>query len=321
MKLCKPFVIFLLFCSLSARSQVILPYSINKPGLPADTTRLGFSVIEDGIKPSVFADCGIDEGDIVPDFILYDTAGIACQLSQLLSDGKPVILIAASFTCPQSRKNIGDKLKSLNDRFDDKINIRIIYTIDAHPVAPDLCPYTGSIFTTRANFHDSILFRQPVTYADRKAMAGRLIQEFDITVPVLIGSPSNEWWLTFGPAPNNTYLISPRGVVYKKYAWLEYIDFNNDIFSLLNDKRAMKTDVQNEVAIEKDSKTGKTNLLVKDGSHCELTFRNASGKIVFNGHNEPPVFDLSTVKLSPGEYSITIKTSGNESYCLRYLRE
>lgn len=321
MKLSKLLFTLFLLSSFAASSQVTLPYSINKEGLPPDTSKIRFSTSEGGSIPGFFATCGIAEGEIAPDFVLYDTAGKVCRLSKLLTEGKPVLLIAASFTCPQSRKNIREKLNTINERYGDKINIRIIYTIDAHPVAPDICPYTGAVFTTAANIHDSILLPQPLTYAQRKEMAGKLIQAFGITVPVLIDSPSNAWWLNYGPAPNNTYLISPRGIVYKKYAWLEYIDFRHDINSLLNDKEAMKTNVENEIAIEKDSKTGKTNLHVEDGSSYIINIRNASGEIVYSENVIRPVFDLSKPKLLPGEYSVLVKTSGNEIYCLPYRRE
>ena len=322
MKLSQLFFILFLFSSFAVSAQVTLPYSINKEGLPSDTSKLMLSTSKGGTTPGFFAICGIPEGQIAPDFILYDTDGKASQLSKLLSDGKPVLLIAASFTCPKSRKSIKDKLHSINGTYGDKINIRIIYTIDAHPVGPDICPYTGAVFTTSANIRDSVLMHQPNTYAQRKEIAGTLIDAYDITVPVLIDSPSNAWWLTYGPAPNNAYLISPRGVVYKKYAWLESIDFRNDIGSLLNDKRAMKTNVETEIAIEKDIKTGKAYLHVKDGSSYIVNIRNASGELVYNENVIVPKFDLSKARLLRGQqYVVHVKTSGNESYCLPYRQE
>jgi hypothetical protein len=318
-KLC--FISFLLSVTF-LNAQVVLPYAINKEGLPADTAKLVMSKTDNGLKPGYFATCGIQEKDIAPDFTLYDTAGVPCQLSKLLAEGKPVLLIAASYTCPQSRQNITTRLVELSKRFGSRINIRLIYIIEAHPVAPDACPYTGIPYTTEANEKDSILFPQPKTYAERRKMAAILAKNLDVTIPILIDSPDNSWWLTYGPAPNNAYLITPTGMVYKKYAWLANPNFGTDITILIRDETAMKSNFSNTVHIEKGGESGKHSILYVSGLHYSIDVFNDAGKIVNHKSSvDAGTFDLDKIKLTTGEYKVVVKTAEGYSYCLRYKRE
>jgi hypothetical protein len=321
MKLFRLCFVLVLLSAMVAKAQVVLPYAINKEGLPADTTTLTISRTDNGLKPGYFATCGIQEKDIAPDFTLYDTAGVPCQLSKLLAEGKPVLLVAASYTCPQSRQNLTTRLVELAKRFAGKVNIRVIYIIEAHPVAPDACPYTGIPYTTEANEKDSILFAQPKTYLERKKMASVLAKNLNITVPVLIDSPDNAWWLTYGPAPNNAYLIAPTGMVYKKYAWLANPNFGTDLSILLRDATAMKTDFSKTVYIEKGGESAKHSLLYVSGTNYSIDVFNAAGKIVHHKSSiESATFDLDKIRLAKGEYKIVVKTTEGYSYCLSYLR-
>jgi hypothetical protein len=320
MKFYKLFLFLFILSASLLQAQAVLPFAINKEGLPTDTSKLSFSQSEGGITPGFFSTCGIQINDFAPDFVLYDTAGTACQLSKMLTDGKPVLLIAASYTCPQSRKNIKDKLEILTRLYSDKVNIRLIYTIEAHPVEPDICPYTGAVYTTGANFRDSILFRQPETYLQRKKMAARLIRELKITVPVLIDTPDNAWWRNFGPAPNNAYLISPRGVVIEKYGWLENPNFGTDITDLLKDKAAMQTNTQNEIYIEKDKGTGWPMLFIKEsGRSFSVDVYDASGEIIYTIVKDTgSPLGLNTIPVAKEEYKLVVKISEGQSYCLPY---
>lgn len=322
MKFSKPAFILFMFFATVMQAQVVLPYAINKEGLPADTSKLAVSVSEGGVQPGFFATCGIPQNDIAPDFVLYDTAGTPCQLSKLLSDGKPVLLIAASYTCPQSRKNIKDKLAILDGMFGEKVNIRLIYTIEAHPASPDICPYTGDVFTTGANVRDKVLCGQPKTYGERKELAKKLINEFDIKVPVLIDTPDNAWWLSYGPAPNNAYLISPRGMVFMKYGWLENPNFADDVNNLVRDNEAMKTIFHNEIFIMKEKESGHDILYVKNNFAFTLNIVDASGKIIstseYTGTHQ---VDLDKIKAPDGEYSLVIKGPAGQTFCIRYTRD
>ncbi len=302
-------------------AQITLPYKINKEGLPADTSSIAKSKTSGGTTPGYFATSGYQEGDLVAEFWLYDTAGKVCQLSKLLAEGKPVLLIAASYTCPQSRKNIETKLQTLNAIYGTKVNIRLIYVIEAHPSQPDICPYTGAVYTTGANFRDSILFRQPKTYAERKIMAGHLIRQQEVNVPVLLDSPDNAYWRHFGPAPNNAYLLTPNGVVYKKYAWLENPNFGDNITELLRDKAAMKINIEKELYVEKNA-AGASIMHVKERGRYAMLMYNSTGKIVFaNSNMTVTEYNLNTLNLPKGEYSIVIKKSISDTHCVPYQRE
>lgn len=315
---------FLLFFCFVGFGQVRLPYSLNSEILATDSTKNAVGLALGSMAPGYFASCGLPEKEIVPDFVLYDTAGVPCRLSLLLAEGKPVLLVAVSFTCPQSRKSMNEPLSTIFKTHGKDINIRLVYVIDAHPKSPDVCPYSGEVFTTPNNFRDSILLLQPKTYSERKELAKDFIKREKPGVPVLIDSPDNIFWKTFGPAPNNAYLLTPTGMIYKKYGWFENpkANISGDISRLLANAVLMKKDFSKDVWIAESTTTGHASLFIGNGAHYEISIVDTSGKRVFN--NKLVVskeLDLEKIKISPGEYSIVIKTSVGLSYCIPYKRQ
>lgn len=152
--------------------------------------------------------------------------------------------------------------------------------------------------------------------------AKQLIGEFGIKVPVLIDSPDNAWWLNYGPAPNNAYLISPRGMVFRKYGWLENPNFINDVKLLIQDKEAVKTDIRNEIFITKEKESGHSILHVKNNFGFTLNIIDATGKIVSTSdYTATHELDLDKIEVADGEYSIVIKGPAGQSFCLRYSRD
>lgn len=65
------------------------------------------------------------------------------------------------------------------------------------------------------------MYRQPIIYADRLKIVEDLLNAYNLEVPVFIDGPCNEWWLHFGPAPNNATLIDATGIVRIKHAWFD----------------------------------------------------------------------------------------------------
>jgi hypothetical protein len=302
------------------QAQVTLPYQLNQQIFPSDSAKIISPQTFQGMAPGIQPKSGFVEGDIVPDFVLYDTAGTYCHLSELLGEGKPVLLIAGSYTCPQTRKNVRENLNRLQKLYGEKINIRLIYTLEAHPRAPDVCPYTGAVYTSAANFHDSILFRQPVNYLQRKKMAEELIHDLQITTPVLIDSPDNMWWKNFGPAPNNAYLLTPFGMVYKKYATFESKYFEKDFNDLLKNTRLMKNGFDEDVLIETNSE-GLYRIHVKNDQFYSIIIFDSAGKITYtNGKMQKDPIKLSAIPLIPDEYGVVIKIYNGHSYCVHYTR-
>jgi hypothetical protein len=160
---------------------------------------------------------GYFEGDTVHDFTLYDMNGDSVNLASVLSDGKPTLLIGGSYTCPVFRGTIAD-INNMASIYSGLLNIYIVYVVEAHPVN-DPSPYSGTVWVPSANYTEGVLYQQPTTYGERKALIDSMQQHYTINAPILIDGPCNNWWLNYGPAPNNAYLINTNGVVVAKHAW------------------------------------------------------------------------------------------------------
>jgi hypothetical protein len=151
------------------------------------------------------------------DFTLFSLNGDTLNLQSALMEGKPVVLIAGSYTCPVFR----NKISVINDvaaLYQGFLNIYIIYTLEAHPY-PDTSVYFGYVNPTNANVNAGILYAEPLTYGERKAIASAMINDVNPAVPVYIDGPCNEWWSIYGPAPNNSYIIDTSGIIVSKHGW------------------------------------------------------------------------------------------------------
>jgi hypothetical protein len=118
------------------------------------------------------------------------------------------------------------------------VNFVLVYTLEAHPEAPDYSPYFDTEYLTQQNINDSIFYRQPVNYYQRKMLAKNFIHRYtpNGTVKVLIDDPANHYWYNFGPTPNNVYIPTPAGRAYSKYVWMSHSKPNlvADLAELLN---------------------------------------------------------------------------------------
>jgi hypothetical protein len=106
-----------------------------------------------------------------------------------------------------------------------QLKIFIVYVVEAHPII-DVSPYSGTVWVPSANYTDNVLFRQPATYGQRKEIIDSLLAHYTINAPILIDGPCNNWWLNYGPSPNNAYLIDTNGVVFAKNAWFNRVPDN-----------------------------------------------------------------------------------------------
>jgi len=165
-----------------------------------------------------FYTSGLAVGSTVPDFKLYGLNGDSLVLSTALSEGKPVLLIAGSLTCPVFRNKV-NTINQVISTYGTAIKVFVIYTLEAHPT--DTSVYFGYVNITTANQNAGILFPQPTTYGQRKQMVDTMSYYVSLNAPVFIDGPCDQWWNTFGPAPNNAYLINPAGVIVKKHGWFD----------------------------------------------------------------------------------------------------
>jgi len=165
-----------------------------------------------------FYSSGITEGQTAPDFTLYNSNGQSFNLSSALQLGKPVLVINGSLTCPVFRNKI-DKINQVQSQYGNTLTTLIVLTVEAHPT--NISPYFGYVNITGQNQQEGILFPQPQTYGQRLRLSDTLQQRYSISVPVYVDLPCNSWWTTYGPAPNNAYLIRPNGDVFSKHGWFD----------------------------------------------------------------------------------------------------
>lgn len=169
---------------------------------------------------STYMSGGFQVGDIVNDFILFDTGSTPYQLSQLLNSGKPVFLTSGSYSCPAYRYCMNQVIPDLVAMFGSQVIFLNIYQVEAHPVTPDLSPYSGTVYTTAQNYTDNVLLLQERVYGQRRSIAMNSMSTMGAPCPILLDGPGNEYWSTFGPSPNNGYLITRDGWVFSKYGWM-----------------------------------------------------------------------------------------------------
>lgn len=316
-----PLFCFILIASLLPAQSNLLP-SIGVNALPADTTQVDpFSFYID--STDLFLQSGYQAGDIVPDFTFYDTASQTHSLSAILSDGKPLVLVTVSLTCPGSRSGMETVYPQLYNSFGNQVNFLFVYTLEAHPMGPDLCPFSGTVNTTSANLQDSILFPQPNRYGYRKNMAGRFIQRYDsIPFALAIDGPANEYWNHFGPAPNNAYLIAPSGMVYRKYGWFSRsrLELTGDIPALLNSLGTAEAPVPLLTSLYPNPSGGDVYLHTNTRGPWSLFIYDAQGRIVSSRPNiQEQDISFSEAELPAGIWFFEI-VYGDEMNTIRLAR-
>jgi hypothetical protein len=114
------------------------------------------------------------------------------------------------------------------------LDVYIIYTLEAHPEI-DTSVYFGYVETGSANIQAGILYQQPRTYGQRKTIVNEMLDSMPCLALVYLDGPCNNWWSTYGPAPNNSYLMDTNGVIFSKPGWFDPYpdDIYCDIDSLL----------------------------------------------------------------------------------------
>lgn len=223
-------ILVVLVCTLSFLSrgvaQPVLNPSIGLTIAPSDSD----SICTPGPYNGNVVFAGLPFGQHASDFTLFDDNGDSVSLGQILALGKPVLLIAGSYTCPIFRSNV-PTIDSVVKRYGKLISTYIVYTAEAHPII-DNSPYLGGDpYSDEQNFLDGVQFTQPRTYGERRAIEHAMVASMQINAPILFDAPCNQWLETYGPAPNNAYVIDPKGVIRYKHPWFN-LDGQNIFWDL-----------------------------------------------------------------------------------------
>ncbi len=157
-------------------------------------------------------------GDQVPEIEVYDLNGTSVRLSSLWAD-KPVLLVTGSLSCPPSRKSLPSTALLL-DEYRDRLNVAVLYVIDAHPKG-DPSPYYGEERVKKRNVKEGISIRQPRSQEERISRAAELKKLLGSSAPILVDNMENIGWENIGKRPNSATLISKGGTVLAQKKWFD----------------------------------------------------------------------------------------------------
>ena len=158
----------------------------------------------------------VPEGAALADAEVFTPEGEAMPLSSLWAE-RPALLVTGSMTCPPSRR-LNPVTSKLAEEFGDRLNVAVLYIIDAHP-SGDLCPYTGTDWVTTTNQEEGVLIRQPRDQEERNSRAGEYRTTLELSVPVLVDNMRNEAWAALGKSPHTAVLVNTSGQGLEYQTW------------------------------------------------------------------------------------------------------
>src|SRR6187551_3614807 len=120
--------IFIMLLSIITDAQPVLKPSIGLNALPSDND----NICNEPLFLGSFFSSGLQAGDTAYDFTLFDMNGDSLHLADLLNQGKPVLLVAGSYTCPVFRGKV-DVINDVMSTYAGQLNAYVIYTLEAHP--------------------------------------------------------------------------------------------------------------------------------------------------------------------------------------------
>ena len=175
---------------------------------------------------------------------LYTLDGKETKLGSVWKD-KPALIVSASLTCPVARKQC-PLLQPIIDGYKDRVNVVMIYTIDAHPKG-DESPYKpGQEWVTPQNEKDDILHPQPKTLEERLKLANDLNERLGKIGTMLVDGMDNQAWKALGSGPNVAILVGTDGKVAARQDWFDAERMRKEIDEFL--KQSGKTPPGNKPA-------------------------------------------------------------------------
>lgn len=311
-----------ILCSLGISAQSQLMPLLNSGVLPADQDTIqNYSYYIDSTDNFVAG--GYQVGDPVADFIVYDTASLPVQLSQLLADGKPVLLVSGSRSCPAYRKCATIVLPELYTLYGAYVHFLVVYQMEAHPIGPFYSPFSDTVNTTATNVAANVLIPQHITYADRKQRAIEQLHTQTFSCPMALDGPGNEFWQAYGPSPNNGYLITAQGIVYAKYGWmhLNKLQAIQDIQSLLGINGSIETlDSNSDLVSLQNPGNDQTMLYNNSSDNMRLEVFDLNGRLVVNKVlDSESDFALGAALHEPGLYVIYASVA-NRNQIVRFAK-
>ncbi|MBV1930248.1 MAG: hypothetical protein KUG71_00915 [Porticoccaceae bacterium] len=144
-----------------------------------------------------FSRDALGPGQPFPDRLVTMSNGASKNLYQL-ADGKPLLLVTGSITCPMTVSSIDD-LNQLQAELADKINVVLVYVREAHP---------GENFP------------QPQNLEQKIKNAHQFQNDYDIDFPCIIDELNGPLHHLLDVLPNSAHLISSDGEILTQALWM-----------------------------------------------------------------------------------------------------
>jgi hypothetical protein len=176
---------------------VYLPRVVKTQREEASRFRNLESLLDGGKLPAV-----PEPGEMAPDFELRTDDGQSTVRLSSLCGRKPVVLIFGCFTCGNYR-TYSESLEEIHRRWKDKVEFLRVYVREAHPV--------GDRAATGTNALAGILYKQPVTFEERCAVAGDFVQAMKIETPLVVDEIDNRVGRDYGAWPDRLYIVDRDG--------------------------------------------------------------------------------------------------------------
>ena len=158
-------------------------------------------------------------GKPAPDNPVHTLTAGTTRLSRFWQE-KPALIMTGSLTCPVARGDISE-LEKLRERFGDRINVVMLYTIEAHPET-DESPYRpGEEWQVDDNEEQGILCRQPTSLDERIALARRFNHMFQPKSTIVVDRMDNAGWKDMGRMPCMAVLVDEGGIVNTTQTWFD----------------------------------------------------------------------------------------------------
>jgi peroxiredoxin len=141
-------------------------------------------------------------GDEAPAFDLPTTDGGKISSDDLSRDGRPVLLVFGSLTCPIT-ESAGAGLRQLHAQYGDRIRFVMVNVREAHPGART---------------------RQPRTSENKARNAIALKAHHGFPFEVAVDDIDGTLHRSFGPRPSSAYLIDPSGTILFRAHWSNVTD-------------------------------------------------------------------------------------------------
>jgi thiol-disulfide isomerase/thioredoxin len=170
---------------LSTEKPASHSYRIDRPTLPILMSDLRIPASDPG------------PGDRVPPFDLPTTSGGRFTSDSLRQDGRPLLLVFGSLTCPVT-ESAGPGLIEVHELFGGSVRFVVVDVREAHP---------GSRFD------------QPETMSDKVRHADALAQHHGFPFEVAVDDLAGGLHRAFGTRPSSAYLIDTTGRILFRAHW------------------------------------------------------------------------------------------------------